>query len=112
MSKLDDLLALYQAEAKKLGVSIDSELLKKVAKGLGPSIYNADSTKVASSDKAELNRVKENFLKKKLGIEDEELANKLIQQAIDTFGSKNPNKHRALFYYLLVINAGKESLYA
>jgi hypothetical protein len=112
MSKLDDLLATYQAEAQKLGVSVNADLLAKVTKGLGPSIYKADSSKVAASDKAELTRVKENFLAKKLGITDEAVADDLIRQVIDIFGSRNTNKHRALFYYFLVVKAGKESLYA
>ncbi len=111
MSKFDDLLATYHAEAKKIGVSVDSDLLAKVTKGLGPSIYNADSGKVASSDKAELERVKENFIKKKLGITDDKKADALISEVVDTFGSSNTNKHRPLFYYLIVKKAGKESIY-
>lgn len=112
MSKFDDLLAVYHEEAKKLGVSVDSDLLTKVTKGLGPSIYNADSAKVASSDKTELTRVKENFIKKKLGITDEATADDLISQVVKVFGSSNPNKPRPLFYYLLVKFARKESIYS
>lgn len=112
MSKLDDLLATYQAEAQKLGASVDANLLAKVTKGLGPSIYKADSSKVAASDKTEITRVKDNFLKKKLGIVDDAVADALIKQVVDIFGSSNTNKHRALFYYFLVVKAGKESLYA
>lgn len=112
MSKFDELIASYHEVAKKIGVSVDSDLLIKVTKGLGPSIYNKDSAKVASSDKKELDRVKINFLNKKLGITDDKTADSLISEVVDTFGSSNTNKPRPLFYYLLVKKAGKESVYA
>jgi hypothetical protein len=66
MSKFDEVVAGYAADAKTHGIS--TSLLTGVAKGLGPSIYNADSSKVSGSDKSELDRVRENFLKKKLGL--------------------------------------------
>jgi hypothetical protein len=112
MSKFDELIASYHEVAKKLGISVDSDLLIKVTKGLGPSIYNKDSAKVASSDKKELERVKTNFLSKKLGVTDDTKADALINEVIETFGSSNTNKPRPLFYYLLVKKAGKESIYA
>jgi len=111
MSKFDDALATYMGEAKKLGISVDQALLEKVTKGLGPSIYNADSAKVASSDSKELDRVKQNFLIKKLGLADGPELDKHIEGVVKQFGSSNSNKYRALFYYLLVKSAGKESVY-
>lgn len=112
MSKFDDLVATYQAEAQKIGVSVDSELLSKVTKGLGPSIYNADSAKVSCSDQTELDRVKANFLIKKLGLADGQPLDDAIKEVCTAFGSSNRNKHRALFYYMLVKKFGKESQYA
>ncbi len=111
MSKFDDVLATYLKEAEKLGLSVDSGLLEKVTKGLGPSIYNADSSKVSSSDQAELDRVKKNFLIGKLGLSDGPALDGAIKHAVDTLGSSNPHKYRALFYYLLVKKLGKESAY-
>jgi hypothetical protein len=66
MSKLDEKIAAYVAESKKLGLSLDEAFIAKVTKGIGPSIYNADSETVAASDPEELNRVKQNFLIKKI----------------------------------------------
>lgn len=111
MSKLDELISSYQDEAKKLNIAIDSDLLTKVTKGLGPSVYNADSSKVASSDQAELDRIKTNFLIGKLGLADGPKLNEAIQEVVNTFGSGSRSKHRALFYYLLVKKFGKESVY-
>jgi len=112
MSKFDDLMTTYQEEAQKIGVSVDSDLLSKVTRGLGPSIYNADSAKVSCSDQAELDRVKTNFLIKKLGLPEGGQLDDAIKEVCGTFGSSNRNKYRALFYYLLVKKFGKESQYS
>ncbi|TDB67987.1 DUF2853 family protein [Arundinibacter roseus] len=112
MSKFDDLIATYLDQAQKIGVSVDSELLTKVTKGLGPSIYNADSAKVSCGDQSELDRLKANFLIKKLGLADSAELDAAIQSVCETFGSSNRNKYRALFYYLLVVKLGQESAYA
>ena len=111
MNKLDDLISAYQAEAKKINVDIDLDLLTKVTKGLGPSIYNTDSSKVACGDQDELNRVKASFLVKKLGLADDAKLDEALKEVCSTFGSANKNKHRALFYYLLVKKFKKESVY-
>ncbi len=112
MSKFDDLMATYQAEAGKIGVSVDLDLLTKVTKGLGPSIYNSDSAKVSCGDKQELDRIKANFLIKKLSMGDSDSLDSTIKEVCDAFGSANRNKYRALFYYMLVKKLGKESTYA
>lgn len=111
MSKFDDLMVKYHEEAAKLNLDIDTDLLTSVAKGLGPSIYNADSSLVSSSDPEELGRVKANFLIKKLGLADGPELDAAIDEVVLTFGSSNRNKHRVLFYYLLVKKLGKESVY-
>lgn len=67
MSKRDELIEKYAADLKeKCGVKPDLDFLKKVTVGLGPSIYNADASTIAGTDKTELDRVKQNFLIKKL----------------------------------------------
>jgi hypothetical protein len=111
MSKFVEAVELYKSEMDKLGISYDETLLTAVVKGLGPSIYNADSSKVSSSDKTELDRVKSNFLIKKLGLSDSPALDEGIQSAVDQLGASNRNKYRAMFYYLLVKHFGKESIY-
>ncbi|MCB0657492.1 MAG: DUF2853 family protein [Saprospiraceae bacterium] len=113
MSKFDDCVSLYEKEMKdKLGMkTIDGALLKSVTKGCGPSIYRADASKVSSGDPQELERVKKNFLIKKLGLKDGPELDKAIAKVVDTFGSSNRNKYRAIFYYLLVKEFKKESMY-
>ncbi len=112
MSKFDEAMADYQKELEKIGIkNVDDELLKKVTKGLGPVIYNNDSSKVATSDPEELARVKTNFLIKKLEMEDSPALDAAITQVVEMFGSANRNKYRAVFYYLLVKNLSKEARY-
>lgn len=111
MSKFDEMVSLYEGEFKNLKVSYNLDLLKAVTKGCGPVIYLPDASKVSSSDKGELDRVKANFLVKKLGLKDGPELDKGIQYAIDTLGTANKNKYRAMFYYLLVTHFKKESVY-
>ena len=52
------------------------------------------------------------FFIKKLGFKDSSDLDKGIATVIETFGSSNRNKYRAMFYYLLTKHYGKESIYA
>jgi small subunit ribosomal protein S1 len=112
MSKLQEKIDLYTEAAEKLSIAIEADLFKLVTKGLGPSIYKEDSELVSSSNQTELETVKKNFLIKKLGLEkDDAELDAIIQKVIDIIGSGNKKKYRALFYYLLVKETGKESVY-
>ncbi len=112
MSQLDDLLVKYTADLKdKCKITPDADLLKKVAKGLGPAIYNKDASLVSGNDQKELDLVKNNFLIKKLGLADSPELDKAITEVIEVYGRSNPNKHRAVVYYLLTKKFGKESIY-
>ena len=112
MSKFQECVDTYKAEFKKLGVSFDEDLLTKVAKGCGPAIYNRDASTVSGSDEAELETVKKNFLIKKLGLSEKDDLDGAIKEVIETFGSSNRNKYRAMFYYLLTKKFKKESVFS
>lgn len=112
MSKRDELITKYAADLKeKCGVTPDMDLLTKVTIGCGPSIYNADSATVAGSDEKELATVKNNFLVKKLGLNDGPELDKAIDAVIDKYGRSNKNKYRVVIYYLLAVHFKKESVY-
>ncbi|MCF6272354.1 MAG: DUF2853 family protein [Rhodobacteraceae bacterium] len=113
MGKRDDLIALYASDLKeKCGMTPDMALLTKVTIGCGPSIYDADASTVAGTQESELETVKNNFLIKKLGLNDGPELMAAINEAIETYGSSNRNKYRAVFYYLLTKKFGKESVYS
>lgn len=113
MGKRDDLIAAYAADLKeKCGVTPDMDLLTKVTIGLGPAIYNDDSSTVAGSDQSELDTIRENFLVKKLGLADGPELGAAIDKVMEQYGRSNRNKYRAVVYYLLAKHFGKESTYA
>jgi Protein of unknown function (DUF2853) len=112
MSKFDEVLDVCKAQVSELNLGIDDALLTAVAKGLGPSIYNVDSSKVSSSDPEELARVKNNFLIKKLGLADSADLDTAIAEVAETMGSSNRNKYRIVFYAMLVKKLGQEAKYA
>ncbi len=113
MSKRDDLITKYAADLKdKCGITPDMDFLTKVTVGLGPSIYNADSSTVSGSDEKELATVKNNFLIKKLGLSESDDLDGAIASVIETYGKSNRNKYRAVVYYMLAKHFKKESVYA
>jgi hypothetical protein len=113
MSKRDDLIAKYADDLRtKCKVEPDMALLTKVTIGCGPAIYNPDSTLVAGSDTEEVQRVKNNFLIKKLGLADGPQLTDAVLAVLDTYGKAERNKHRAVVYYMLVKHFGREAAYA
>lgn len=112
MSKRDELIAKYADDLKnKCGMEPDMDLLTKVTIGCGPSIYNDDSSTVASSQEGELETVKNNFLIKKLGLADGPDLDAGIAKVIETYGKSERNKYRAVVYYMLTKHFGKEAVY-
>ena len=110
MSKLDDAVAKCQTHLEDSGVKVDAVLLRAVAKGLGPSIYGADSKWVALSDPKEVDRVKKNFLIKKLGLKDTPKLDEGIATVKANY--KKRQKYRAAFYYMLTKQFRKSKVYA
>ncbi len=112
MSKKDDLIAKYADDLEnKCGITPDMDLLDKVTTGCGPAIYNKDASSVAGSDPKELETVKKNFLIKKLGLADSPDLDAAIDSVMETYGRSNPNKLRAVVYYMLTVHFNKESVY-
>ncbi len=112
MGKRDDLIATYADDLKnKCGMEPDMDLLRKVTIGCGPAIYNRDASTVAASQPAELETVKKNFLMKKLGLADSPELMEGINAAMETYGKSERTKYRAVVYYMLAKQFGKESVY-
>ena len=113
MSKRDEKIEELILEAKKLDLGISDDFMSKVVIGLGPSIYKKDSASVACGQEKELETVKNNFLKKKLGLTvDESELDMAIKEVCEQLGSSNKNKKRAHFYALLAMKFKKEDIYA
>ncbi len=111
MSKFVAALEKYNNQmTEKLGMEVDADLLRAITRSLGPSIYLRDASMVSCSDSSELDRVRKNFLLKKLGLEDTEALDEAIKAVCTKFGPIR-NKHRAVFYYLLVQHLGQEAFF-
>ena len=113
MSKRDELISKYAADLKeKCGIAADMNLLTRVTASCGPAIYRDDAATVSVSDKKEVDRIKTNFLVKKLGLTTGDDLDTGITSVIEQYGRSNRNKHRAVFYYLLVKHFKRESSFA
>jgi len=112
MSKRDELIIFYSKELKeKANITADMALLAKVTIGCGPSIYNKDAATVSCTQDSELATVKNNYLIKKLGLKNDAKLDIAIKKVCITLGTSNKNKYRAMFYYLLCKEFGKDSIY-
>lgn len=109
MATLDDAVGDALSALSKCGVdNPDVDLLRKITKKAGPSVYSADSRNVACSDPEEKKRVTNGYLAKTLGVKDGGASVDAICEKMKGAGSQ---KHRAAFYYLLAKHHGKESVY-
>ncbi len=126
MSQFDEVIAACKTQMTSCGIDCDEALLKAIAqrllrrprsarlrliaKGLGPSIYDSDGKLVAATAPAEIETVKTNFIAGKLGVSGD-AAEAAITYAIEKIGASNRQKLRPVFYYLIVKNLGKESVF-
>ena len=99
MSRLDDLMEKYAADLTEIGVPVDRAFLFAVVKACGPAIYRKDGSFVATSDKVEMERLKQNFLIGKLGLKEGEKLDAGLAAVTKQYTKKA--KHRAVLYYLL-----------
>jgi len=110
MSKFDDVVAKAAEQLKQVGVSVDETLLRAIAKSQGPSIYLKDASLVSCTDEAELKRVEDNFIVKKLGVTDAKTIQKALEGTCGKFKDIR-QKMRVAFYYVLVKKLNKESVF-
>lgn len=111
-NKKDQLIVKYTTHLReKLKVEPDMDLLAKVTHGLGPAIYNRDAATVSGSSESELETVKQNFLIKKLKLEDTPLLMETILKIMKQYGTSERTKYRAVVYYMLVLAFNKQEIY-
>jgi hypothetical protein len=112
MSKFDEKISVYQSALESFGQKVDSDLLRKVTKACGPSIYLADASLVSTSDPDEVGRIKKNFLIGKLGLTEGDDLDGAVSTVEGIVGKSNKNKYRPVIYYLLTKHFKKESVFA
>jgi hypothetical protein len=94
----------YKADVEKFAKDVDDAHVDAIVKYLGIALRNKDSSLVSATDKAELDRVRDGFAAKKLGLGAEE-ADKGIAAVVAKMKGVN-QKSRVTFYYLLAEETG------
>ncbi len=99
----DEKNAVYNENVKAVCKSHDENAVSGIVKYLGIALRTSkDAATVACSDKAELERIREGFMKKKLALTDSDAdLDKAIKEVCEIMGSSNRNKCRVAFYYLI-----------
>jgi hypothetical protein len=91
----------YITGIQKYTSSVDAEAVAGIVRHLGIALKRRDATFVASTDPEELKRVRESWLKKKLGLTESDAE---LDKAIGTVVTKmkaDRMKERVTVYYLL-----------
>ncbi|PNG27984.1 DUF2853 family protein [Methylocella silvestris] len=96
----------HLADVKKYAAKpVDEAAVAGLEKNYRLVLSNADSRYVACSDPAEVERVRENFLKKKLGLTEGDLDGAI--KSVCVAMKEDRTKSRLTFYYLLAEHFGK-----
>jgi hypothetical protein len=94
-------------DIKRYQPNVDEKAVAAIVKHLGIALKSADASLVSCSSKDELATVRESWLKKKLGLTDDDAKlDKLIGDVCTAMKSET-RKSRVTFYYLLAEKAGK-----
>ena len=101
----------YGADVKKYAKKYDEEAVAGIVRHCGIALRSKDASLVGCSQPQELERVRESFLKKKLGLTDSD--DKLDKAIADVCKAmeKARQKHRVTFYYLLAEKYNKLDLF-
>ncbi len=102
----------YVADIKNYIADVDEKVVNGIVKHLGIALRSSrDAAQVSCSDPSELARVRESFLKKKLGRteSDEQLDEAIADVCQKMAGTRN--KSRVTFYYLLTVHFNQQSLF-
>jgi hypothetical protein len=95
----------YLADVKKYDAGANPDVVNKIVKHLGIALRNRDSSLVSASDKKELDRVRDNWAVKKLGVDAEKAEAAVAATAKDLAADRS--KSRVTFYYLVAKHLGK-----
>lgn len=104
-------LATYVADIKKYTSHVNEAAAAGIVKHLGIALRNRDSSLVAGKDPAELARIRDGFLKKKLALTDaDSKLDAAIGAVVDKLKADN-SKSRVTVYYLLAEHYKKLDLF-
>jgi HSP20 family molecular chaperone IbpA len=101
----------YAANVERYASTVDATAVKGIVKYLGIALHHRDSYLVAARDLEELTRVRDSFMKKKLGLTQTDAELDAALKDVMTTMSGEHNKSRVTVYYLLAEKFGKLGLF-
>ena len=101
----------WAADVKKYVPNANEKAIAGIVRHCGIALQKRDSSLVSFTDKEEVARVRNNFLKKKLGLtnSDAELDRAIMLAAEKMKGDRT--KNRVTVYYMLADHFGKLSMF-
>lgn len=101
----------YTADIEKYtDTKVNKKLVEKLAKRLASVMAKRDSASVACGDAKELETVRRNFIKGKLGVTDIAKGRNAMEVVCGMM-KKSRNKSRLTYYYLLAVELKKAKAY-
>lgn len=101
----------YVQDIQKYTDNVNEDVVNKIVKHLGIALRSRDASLVSCTDRTELDRVRESFLKKKLGLTNSDADLDLAIGEVCERMKDTKNKSRVTFYYLLAEKFDKFSLF-
>ncbi|MEZ5870617.1 MAG: DUF2853 family protein [Nitratireductor sp.] len=96
----------YLADVQRYDAGASEDTVKKIVRHLGIALQSRDASLVSCTDPSELDRVREKWCMKKLGLTDEGKCNDVIAKVCEEMKADR-NKQRVTFYYLTAKRLGK-----
>lgn len=102
----------YVKDVKKYAKKVNEDAVAGIIRHCGIALRSKDASMVSCSQKPELERVRDSFLKKKLArSESDDKLDAAIDGVCEALGRSNKNKSRVTFYYLLAEKYGQLDLF-
>ena len=101
----------WAVDVKKYVPEADESAIKGIVRHCGIALQSRDGSYVSCTDKAERDRVRDSFLKKKLALTDGDADLDKTVMAVCEKMKADRDKSRVTFYYLLAEKYGKLALF-
>ena len=101
----------YVDNVKKYATNVDEAAVSGIVKHLGIALQSKDASYVASTDKSEMERVRDHFCKKKLALTQSDSELDAAVKEVTTRMKAERDKHRVTVYYLLAEKFGKLEMF-
>lgn len=102
----------WMVDVKKYAPNANEKAVAGIVRHCGIALQKRDSALVAFSDKAEVERVRNSFLKKKLGLTNSDTDLDAAIAAVRDKMKGDGTRNRVTVYYLLADHFGKLGLFA